>query len=124
MQRDFLQRDIKRINDEYEDIIKKLEGILQLEKNYYLAIKANAKETVDFKIKEILDDIPVEELNRNKSGIRIKALKDNGIDNLGQLSQYSSYMISSIRGISEDAMYTIRRELENIKKQATTGNII
>ena len=121
MQRDFLQRDIKRITDEYEDIIKKLEGILQLEKNYYLAIKANAKETVDFKIKEILDDIPVEELNRNKSGIRIKALKDNGIDNLGQLSQYSSFMISAIRGISEDAMYTIRRELENIKKQATTG---
>ena len=65
MQRDFLQRDIKRINDEYEDIIKKLEGILQLEKNYYLAIKANAKETVDFKIKEILDDIPVEEHSCN-----------------------------------------------------------
>lgn len=57
----------------------------------------------------ILRHVPVNELNREKGGIRIKALIDNNFTTMADLYVASIYNIASVRGISEDTAYTIKR---------------
>ena len=56
----------------------------------------------------ITGNIPVEELSRSRSGLRIKALKDYGYTTLGQIAEASVRELSFIRGISMDMAYTIK----------------
>ena len=55
----------------------------------------------------ILRGIPVEELNRDKKGIRVKALREGGYCNMADLLTASAPQISAVRGIGVDTAYTI-----------------
>ena len=57
----------------------------------------------------VLKTIPVEEINRDKSGIRVKALRESGFSNIADIFVASVYQIASVRGISEDTAHTIKR---------------
>ena len=57
----------------------------------------------------VLKTIPVEEINRDKSGIRVKALRESGFSNIADLFAASVYQIASVRGISEDTAHTVKR---------------
>ena len=57
----------------------------------------------------VLKTIPVEEINRDKNGIRVKALRESGFSNIADLFVASVYQIASVHGISEDSAYTIKR---------------
>lgn len=122
MKRNFSRQDIKLLIDEYTDIIEKMEGIPRLENIYQSEIEKNANAIVDSKVRKILEKVPIEELNRNKKGIRLKALKDAGITNVGQLVNNTFHTLAAIRGISEDTAYNIIREYETLKKTGIRRN--
>lgn len=50
----------------------------------------------------MMEDIAVEELNRDKKGIRVKALRDHGYNNYADILTARDYDLSAVRGISED----------------------
>ena len=100
--------------DDLADLIKKFEDIaLKLEKETSKtdAIKADIKTAAQrmatVAALDVLKTVPVEEINRGKKGIRVKALRDAGYNTMADLYCVTPYQLASIYGISEDAAYTI-----------------
>ena len=69
---------------------------------------------------QVLKEIPIEEINRDKRGFRIKALKDHGYHTIADISTASVYSIASIYGISEDTAYSIKGVVKDIIAKETT----
>ena len=65
-----------------------------------------------------IQEIPVEELRSSKDNLRIKALRDDGFETLADVYSASVYQISSIRGISMDSAYTIKRRAKEMVEEA------
>ena len=63
---------------------------------------------------ELDKDIPIEEINRDKRGFRIKALRDYGYNSIADISTASVYTIASVHGISEDTAYSIKKVVDDI----------
>ena len=68
-----------------------------------------------------LSAIPVEDLNRDKSGLRIGALKDAGLATLADVYTKPAYALATIRGISDTAAHTIRSRALSYAEQAKQG---
>ena len=56
-----------------------------------------------------IQEVPVEELRSAKDGLRVKALRDAGFENLADIHSASVHQLSSVYGISEDTAHTIKR---------------
>lgn len=69
----------------------------------------------------ILKEVPVDELNRDKRGIRIKALHEHGYHTLADIAPASVHSIASIHGISEDRAYEIKRLVNEIVSTTRQG---
>lgn len=79
------------------------------EKIKTVALKLAAEEAL-----KILRDVPVEQINKERGGIRVKKLRDNGYATMADIYTASVYQIASINGISEDAAYTIKRAAHEV----------
>lgn len=69
----------------------------------------------------LLRNIPIDEINREKKGFRIKALRDNGYQTIADIAPASVYTLSSIYGISDDAAYSIKRVVDKIVSTTRKG---
>lgn len=65
-------------------------------------------------VMRLLKDIPVEEINRGKLGIRVKALREQGYQTIADLASASVYAITSVHGVSEDGARTIKKIVNDI----------
>lgn len=72
-------------------------------------IKLSAEKLKAFNAMQILKEVPVEEINREKSGYRIKSLRDAGITTMADIYASSIYELSSLNGISDQAAFAIKR---------------
>lgn len=66
---------------------------------------------------ESLKSIPVDELNKDKSGIKINALKNAGIKTMYDAYKTSPWQLSSINGVSDDTAYIIHDKATKIKEK-------
>ena len=121
MQRNFLPQDVKRILSDYHYMLDTISSVPQRMEGVRDDIARSARQMVNEEVIEILKGIDVDELNRDKKGIRIKALRDHGFTNIAQLAGASQYNLAAIKGISEDGAYTIRSEVQKIADQAAKG---
>lgn len=136
----FKDRDsfLKEINSINNNIIKEYKGLVNVFlvlKNKYDKIqnsiktikeneekdKDEIKKAIDYVLAEelvnALREISVEELGREKSGVKIKCLKDAGYNDLAKVFGASIEEISSIYGISRDAAYTIKSICDSYAKE-------
>lgn len=88
-----------------------------LEKN----IKKAADALAEHQLGEFLGGMSVDELSRDKRGIRVSALKNAGIDNLGQLYRRSRGSLESIPGIGETGAALIHSTVQTIANTAREG---
>ncbi len=66
---------------------------------------------------DLLDEVPVEEVNREKKGIRIKTLKENGYKSMADIYAATSVHLSSINGITtETAEYCKKVAIDYLEK--------
>ena len=63
---------------------------------------------------KMLDDVSVDELNRNRKGFRVSALKNAGIETIGDVCRSSEYRIGDIYGISQLNAHEIKRAADQI----------
>jgi len=68
------------------------------------AIKLSAAESI-----RILQAVPVEELNREHSGFRVKTFRENGFATMADIHAAPVYQLAAIHGISDDAAFTAKR---------------
>lgn len=121
MKRSFLAQDAKRVLAEHRTILNGLESIQKNAESARNEIENAANAMAAEEALQILKGISVDELNRNRNGIRVKLLKDSGYDTIAQLTSLSAYKLAAIKGISEEGAYAIKNEVENITKQAQKG---
>lgn len=79
----------------------------------------NAYRLVENETTSILKQIDVEELNREKKGIRTSLLKEAGYKTISDIIEASQYKLSSIYGISENNAYAIKKEAEKIREKTS-----
>lgn len=129
---------LKEINSIDNNILKEYKGLVNVFlvlKNRYDKIqnsiktikeneekdKDEIKKAIDYVLAEelvnALREISVEELGREKSGVKIKCLKDAGYNDLAKVFGASIEEISSIYGISRDAAYTIKSICDSYAKE-------
>jgi superfamily II DNA or RNA helicase len=70
--------------------------------------------------KNELSQIDVEVINANKEGIRISALKEAGINNIGQLCNLPAGRLSAINGIGHQTAIKIRRIVDEMQKAVSS----
>lgn len=118
MARPFSSSDAKTIIQKHTELLEDIDAALNRESIYKKEIKDASDSLVAKEVLEVLKGIPIDELNRDRKGIRIKALKDYGYNTIADISTASTFQIASVHGISEDTAYSIRRAVSNIVDQA------
>lgn len=114
MARPFSSIEAKRLIDEHKELKAKLsEGSTAFE-DYRSAVKKASDDYVAQEVLNILKDVPIEEINRDKNGFRVKALRENGYKTIANLASTSVYSIASVHGISVDAAFSIKRIVNDI----------
>ena len=107
-----------RINQVSDEIVRVIELKNRLIKN--AADKCLAKEALN-----ILDEVPVEEVNhQGGGGIRVKALRDHGYETMADLYTASVYELASVRGISQETAYEIRRIVKSFAQTSQNSAYI
>ena len=74
------------------------------------AVVKAANEDVASEAMDILAGIPIDEINRDKKGIRVGLLKEAGLTSVADLADVSVFDLEDIKGISEDGAYAIKLE--------------
>lgn len=105
----------KTLVDDVQKLMNKIEKIptkfVQIYKNNIKNFAIKIKEVA---IIEALKIIPVEEVNKDKLGIRTKSLRDAGYNNLADLYLAADDDISNIKGIGESATQIIREKINEM----------
>lgn len=121
MARPFASRDAKRLIDEHRELKTRLSKAEAYSDHCKASISKASEALVAQEVLNVLKDIPIEEINRDKRGFRIKALRDYGYNSIADISTASVYTIASVHGISEDTAYSIKRVVEDIVSKARQG---
>ncbi|MFI3236623.1 MAG: DEAD/DEAH box helicase [Lachnospiraceae bacterium] len=121
MTRPFTSTDVKRLTSEHQEIKTKLLKAEKHTSKYRIDISKSSQALVAQEVLKVLNDISIEEVNREKKGYRIKALRDYGYNNIADIATASVHTIASVHGISEDTAISIKREVDSIVSQARKG---
>lgn len=109
MKRPFTFSQAKTITETYRSFLKHLKKTADLSASLQKDIKKACERIVSEKVTEILKDVPADELNRDRKGIRIKALKDTGYENMADIASAGIHELEGIDGISLNAAETIKK---------------
>lgn len=101
-----------------EQKVAKCQTVTDKEKDQ---IKSAAEKMMAFNALQILRSVPVEEVNREKAGFRVKTLRDAGLTTMADIYSSSSYQLSSLYGISENAAFSMKRIANQFLKEAQEG---
>lgn len=121
MARPFSVAYAKRIIEEHREIIEKLNSAPATIEQYKEEIEKSTEELVAKEVLSMLREIPIEEINRDKRGFRVKALRDHGYTTLADVASASVFSISSVYGISEDSAFSIKSIVNSIAAKARQG---
>lgn len=80
-----------------------------------------ANQLIAAEVLNLLKNVPVDELGRERTGIRFKALKDAGYQTVADVFCATRYNLASVYGISEDTAYAIKRYAQQYAEQAKPG---
>lgn len=122
MARPFTTKESHQLAKEYEAIVRGLEDVFALEQKYRAGIPDAAEQYLIRDIETILQNIPVEELNRDKRGIRTKLLKDAGFELIGDLMGVSVSKLEKISGIGKESAQNISCVMDRLVRE-TRRNI-
>lgn len=121
MARTFTSTDAKRLVETHADYLSRLQEGEGASGRYRSDISRAANDLAAREASKILRGIPVEEINRNKRGLRVKALRESGYSTIADLYAASVYNIAAVHGISEDGAHSIKWIANNLAEQAVKG---
>lgn len=105
----FSSSEAKRLVARHQDLLEKLDEISNLESEWKKACEKVIKHYVAAEVMKLMRDISVDELNRDKRGIRIKALKDSGFSTYADIMSASTYELACVKGVSDEKAYEIKK---------------
>ena len=124
MARPIDKTDAKRLIEKHRSLIEQLAAAEASLDTLRDDVQKTSDALVAKEVLRILKDIPIDEINRDKRGIRIKALREHGYHTIADIAPASVHSIASIHGISEDRAYEIKRIVNEIVSAARQGTKI
>ena len=118
MARPFSSKDAKRMIEDHQELLASLKHVVKSADGFKQEVEKGADALVTQEVLKVLREIPIEEINRDKRGFRVKALRDHGYNTIADIATASVYSIASVHGVSEDAAYSIRRIVDSLVSQA------
>ncbi len=97
-------------------------SILELTEGYKNKIKVAYEKLRQQAVYKALETIPIEELNRDKNGIRVSALKNAGYNNIRQLLGIPANRLTAINGIGQENATKIAGKVNELW-QSTSHNV-
>lgn len=90
------------------------QGVKQAEKDVEAAVnRLTAQQALT-----LLEEIPVEEVNRDKGGYRVKTLRECGFQTMADIYRASVEALADVKGISGDGAYAIKEIAEDCARQS------
>lgn len=119
--RPFDSADAKRIIEQYRKLLTEMSSAEEYRVGLRTAITEASDALLTQEALQILKDVPVEELNRDKRGFRIKALREKGYRSVADIMEASVYSLAAINGISDEAAYSIKQAAGQIAATTRQG---
>lgn len=85
------------------------------------AVKQASDAMVTQEVLRLLKDVPVEEINREKKGFRVKTLRDNGYETVADLAAAAAHDIADVHGISDEGAEEIKKTVDTIAQTTRQG---
>lgn len=114
MAKQFDSTDAKRIVERHRSLMAELTAAEASLDALREEVKQSSDALVAQEVLRILKDIPIEEINREKRGFRLKALREHGYQTVADIAPASVHSIASVHGVSEDSAYEIKRVVNEI----------
>ena len=86
MAKPFTPMEVKRLIGEHQSYLSQLNAGESITEKYQAEIVKASKAFVAKEVLNLLKEIPVEEINRDKRGFRVKALRDHGYTTIADLA--------------------------------------
>ena len=103
---------------EYQLLFNKIVKINNSDAEDKASIKKSVEYLVGTELLAVLRGIPIEEVNREKKGIRVKPLREAGYSNMAEVFSASPYNLAAVYGISQDIAFTVKRIADGYAQRA------
>lgn len=103
---------------EHKQILDSLRNATILSNKYELEIRLAVENLQDKDVNALLSEIPVDELNREKLGIRTGLLREHGFDSVADVVTKNAEQLSRIPGVGMASALTITRIAKEIRDVA------
>ena len=121
MARSYSSGEVKRLQQKYRDLYARFAQLDGLAQRCRTEIQTACTRLAGEKSAGILSTIPVDELNRDKKGIRVKSLHDAGFHTIADVLRANPFQISAINGISPEGANEIKRAAAAMAQTAQSG---
>ncbi|MBQ3416547.1 MAG: DEAD/DEAH box helicase family protein [Ruminococcus sp.] len=121
MARAYSTSEAKRFRRIYQELYAKFRQLDSLADRCREEVKTATAKIAGEESMELLKAIPVDELNREKKGIRVKTLHDAGYHTIGDIVKANPYQLSAINGISPEGANEIKKAASAIAETAQKG---
>lgn len=116
--------EVEQLCQNHQTLISQIEAAQSSIEKGKSRIKDAAERVLATEILKMLKGIPIEELGRERSGIRVKTLRDHGYESICDVYCATIHNLTSVNGISESAAYTVKAIANQYANQAkSTGKI-
>lgn len=118
MAAEFSFSDVRCLLRQHEDIQSKLSRIESAVEYYSQSVDRAAQQCLTAEVLNVMQDIPVTEVNRDKRGIRVKPLQEAGYATYADVMTASVYQLAALRGISHEGATTIKHIVNDTASKA------
>ena len=108
----------KKLSQEHNKLLKNMIDAIVVAEGHKKDVETAANELVALGAMKLLKNAPIEELNRDKRGIKTKILRDNGYNTLSDVYRVKASELSKISGIGPDSAKIIKK---TVNEYATTA---
>ncbi len=103
----------QKYETKYNSLVKRIDRIKNKIQKRKDDIKNAVTKLLSEELVNLLRSVSIDELSKEKTGIKIKYLRDAGFNNFADIFGASRSQIASIYGISEDMSYTIKSKCDD-----------
>lgn len=113
--------DARHLADQTKALSEGMNDAENIESELKQRVKNSVAHCMSSEMMRALRNIDVDELNRNRKGIRVGALRDAGFESVADVYSANLYEIDGVRGISEEGAAEIKREANTIVREVESG---
>ena len=111
-------QEFEKLIECYGSMLRPFTQAEQAMENGKLTIKNACEGVAQRAVADILREVPVEEVNRDKGGYRVKTLRDEGFQSMADVRSASAQRLAAVKGISPEGAAEIKKIADDFARQS------